>query len=100
VHLTPKPTLDPPPEPSPLGPHLLWPFTSLLSSRLMLAGLIATTCRQPSSGWKLHSHNSGPWPLEHSERRPHLSKNDQCLSMTLTEPLGYHRVVMPIILKP
>lgn len=42
----------------------------------MLAGLIAATCRQPSSGWKLHSHRSGPCPREHSEWRLHLHEND------------------------
>lgn len=41
---------------------------------------MAVTCRQPSSGWKLHSQSSGPWPREHSARRLHLGKNGQCPS--------------------
>lgn len=68
---------DPSPESSPRGMCLPCSFTSLRSSRLMLAGLIAATCRQPSSGWKLHSHRSGPCPREHSEWRLHLQENDQ-----------------------
>lgn len=89
---------DPSPEPSPPGPRLLWSFTSLLSSRLMLAGFIAATCRQLGSGWKLHSHRSGPWPLEHSERRLHLDENDERPPVTLTGPLGVHGAGTPMLL--
>lgn len=59
---------------------------------------MAVTCRQPSSGWKLHSQSSGPWPREHSERRLHLGKNDQCPPVTLTGPLAVHGAETPTIL--
>ena len=65
-------------------------FTSLLSSRLMLAGLKAATRRHPSSGWKLHSHRSEPRPREHSEWRLHLDEKDQCPRVTLRGPLAVH----------
>ena len=70
-------------------------FTSLLSSRLMLAGLKAATRRHPSSGWKLHSHRSEPRPREHSERRLHLDEKDQCPPVTLLGPLAVHGAGTP-----
>lgn len=73
-------------------------FTSLLSSRLMLAGLKAATRRHPGSGWKLHSHRSDPRPREHSERRLHLDEKDQCPPVTLMGPLAVHGAGTPTIL--
>lgn len=87
------------PEFSPLGLCQLRSLTSLISSRLILAGLTATTRRQPSSDWKLHSHCSGPWPLEHSDRRLHLRRTNM-LIVTLKQSPRIHKANISLAPRP